>query len=266
MRDEPAKLKAYLVANLGWDAPLLETLVHATTDAWFQLAVYASELRRGQLAPLFQNWIPKDCTARITDGYELAELCIPGVVSICYTTNASLSKPYSFYVAREVRYLGQDRPRAGNLYICPQDWIVEFKNDVMAHYAVEKTLSLVDPTERYRDSYPIAEAGISLDCAVRRCGAKLGPVLGVRARFDGRWTHLWMELASYDSHYSARDFQFPYRSEKWGLSKDAGPEPPDSSGLDPLLLHKYIAEEFESLRGLYAKAKTRLRDRSPTRT
>src|SRR5690606_33134546 len=119
---------------LGWDLPLVESLMHNTRNGEFKARVYASELRRAKLAPLFRDWIPKDCTAICLGGVHLAELCIPDVIMIRYTTA-------DFQVWRKVSYLNKGCGMESDLTF-PQDWLAEFKDDVVAHYTIEKTVEL----------------------------------------------------------------------------------------------------------------------------
>lgn len=249
---DPPELKAYLVKCIGWDAPLLDALVHNAPDGWFRLTVYASELR-AKLTPLFRDWVPSDCSVALSGGYGLAKIHLPGVISILYTATAFTRETYSFCVEREVRYLGESQKSFFRIddKSLPQDWIAEFKNDVIAHYAIEKTLTLIDPAKRYLPTHIIGDHVLRLE--LKPDDDDTGPSLRVTSRFNGRWEELVIALTD-RRKFSFKIFTFPGGSGRWGFQKfshrgdmDASLEPPDSTGLEPLLLHDSIANEFERL-------------------
>ena len=268
---EPTRLKAYLVKCLGWDAPLLDALVHSSGDEWFQLRFHASELRRAKLAPLFKDWIPSDCTVCLAQGFGLAEIVLPGVVSIRYAVLMKATRLDRNVVAREVRCLGRPAPISGNISTFPNDWLADFKDDVVAHYAIEKSIASIGPEKRALDTRISGPHRFVLD-VFRRSGP-VGPSLFMRASFEGYWECLWVEFDHMPQGFTRSDFTFPNKEEPWGVQKYPQGDflgiqwlPPDRTGLEPLALHESIAEEFGRLKELYREAKSRKRDQSPTRT
>jgi hypothetical protein len=261
-----------LVQCLGWDAPLLDALVHNIRNERFKLRVYASDLRRAKLAPLFRDWIPDDCTVQLSDGSGLAKLCLPGVVSISYSVIPDYPiKLGSIRVMREVRCLGRPAPISGNISTFPNDWLADFKDDVVAHYAIEKSIASIGPEKRALDTRISGPHRFVLD-VFRRSGP-VGPSLFMRASFEGYWECLWVEFDHMPQGFTRRDFTFPNKEEPWGVQKYPQGDflgiqwlPPDRTGLEPLALHESIAEEFGRLKELYREAKSRKRDQSPTRT
>jgi hypothetical protein len=84
MQVSPSLLKTYLVSSLEWDLPMLEALWHNTQNPGFILEAKAIDVRRSVLAPLFNDWIPKECPVKLGTGSALAEFHISEVVNIIY--------------------------------------------------------------------------------------------------------------------------------------------------------------------------------------
>jgi hypothetical protein len=274
-------LKLYFLANLGWDAPLIEALFLNVRDESFKLNLYAQDLRRAKLTPLFRDWIPKDCTAALLSGQQLVELTVPGVARTRYWVSGLFASPE---VWREVEILDPAIKWPKSFARREGDWISVFKADVMGNYTIEKLKSEFEMHGVSKTS--IRGAGMFTFSLIQYPNSGLDgnvPSLRVKAEFNQEWScidvHYYEKSKGPGSGLLCTFQNTRNRHWPWGILElpNGTGDAYDNPGFDLTTFHAAIARGIREFKERYVtrvaqyfeasiQKKKKTRDKSPRRT